>query len=212
MKDLVNKFLSENDKSAIKARVRAAEKRTAGEIVVMVVSSSHHYPLANILGGILFAVVFGIAIALISGLETMWHFLGFFALSFALCNEIIRRSFFLKRLFVTDSDMKEEVEEAAIGSFYKKEIYNTRDHAGMLIYISLFERRVWVLGDKGINAKIDPVVWRGIADSIVAGIKDKKQVSAICDAIDRCGDILEQHFPPGPENPDELDDAVIIGH
>ena len=67
------------------------------------------YPLANILGGILCAVLSGIAIALISGLETMWLFPGFFALLFVLYNEIVRRSFFL-----TGSDVKEDVEAAEI--------------------------------------------------------------------------------------------------
>ncbi len=212
MKDLVEKFLSEEDKSAIEARVREAEKRTAGEIVVMVVSSSHHYPLANILGGMLFSVVAGVSAALITGLDNMWHFLGFFVLLFALSNEIIKRSFFLKRLFVSDSDMEEEVEEAAIGSFYKKEVHDTRDHTGILIYVSLFEHRVWVLGDKGINRKVETMVWQEITDMITAGIREKTQVFAICKAVDRCGDILEKAFPAGSDNSNELDDSVIVGH
>ncbi len=212
MKDLVNRFLSTEDKALIKERVAAAEKRTTGEIVVMVVSSSYHYPLANILGGALFGFIVAISISLITGMETMWHFLGFFLPSFVLGNETIKRSFFLKRPFVSRSDMEEEVEEAAIGSFYKKEVYNTRDYTGILIYISLFEHRVWVLGDKGINAKVDPAVWQGIADIITAGIKGKKQGLAICEAVDHCGDILQQHFPSSSDNPNELDDSVVVGH
>lgn len=212
MKNLVEKFLSDEDKSAIEATVREAEKRTAGEIVVMVVASSHHYPLANILGGMLFGVAGGISTALITGLTTMWHFLGFFALSFVLCNEVIKRSFFLKRFFVTGSDMEEEVEEAAIASFYKKEIYDTRDHTGILIYISLFEHRVWVLGDKGIDKMVDKMVWREITGMITDGIREKRQVSAICQAVGRCGDILEKYFPAKEDDSNELGDAVIIGH
>ena len=212
MKDLVEKFLSEEDKAAIEAKVREAEKRTIGEIVVMVVPFSYHYPLANILGGMLFGVVAGVSVALITGLDTMWHFLGFFVLSFVLGNEVIKRSFFLKRFFVTGSDMEEEVEEAAIASFYKKEIYDTRDHTGILIYISLFEHRVWVLGDKGINEKVGKSVWQEISGLITAGIRQKRQVSAICQAVERCGDILEKYFPAEQDNTNELDDSVIVGH
>lgn len=212
MKDIVEKFLSEEDKSTIEVKVREAEKRTVGEIVVMVVPSSHHYPLANILGGMLFGVVAGVLAALLTGLETMWHFMGFFALSFVLFNEVIKRSYFLKRLFVTGSDMEEEVEEAAISSFYKKEVYDTRNHTGILIYISLFEHRVWVLGDKGINKKVEASVWDEITNMITDGIREKRQVSAICQAVDRCGNILEEYFPAGPDNLNELEDSVIIGH
>ena len=212
MKDLVGKFLSEDDKTTIEKKVRETEKRTAGEIVVMVVSSSHHYPLANILGGMLFGVVAGVSAALVTGLDTMWHFLGFFVLAFVLSNEVIKKSFFLKRMFVSGSDMGEEVEEAAIGSFYKKGIYNTRNHTGILIYISLFEHRVWVLGDKGVNAKVDKSVWQEITAMITAGIKEKRQVSVICQAVERCGGILEKYFPAEPDDSNELGDSVIIGH
>lgn len=212
MKDLVEKFLTEDDKAAIEAKVREAEKRTTGEIVVMVVASSHHYPLANIVGGVLAGVTAALSAALITGLDTMWHFLGFFALSFVLCNEVIKRNYFLKRLFVAGSDMEEEVEEAAIASFYKKEVYDTRDHTGILIYISLFEHRVWVLGDKGINRKVESSEWEEVTAMITAGIRERKQVSAICSAVERCGDILEKSFPAGPENSNELRDTVITGH
>lgn len=212
MKDLVEKFLSGGDKVTIEAKIRETEKRTAGEIVVMVVASSHHYPLANIVGGVLFGVVAGVSVALVTGLGTMWHFLGFFLSAFVLCNEVIKRSFFLKRFFVSDSDMEEEVEEAAIASFYKKEIYDTKGHTGILIYISLFEHRVWVLGDKGIDKKVDKKVWQEITGTITDGIREKRQVPAICRAVERCGDILEKYFPVEEDDSNELGDAVIIGH
>ncbi|MCG8344271.1 MAG: hypothetical protein MI685_03790 [Chlorobiales bacterium] len=212
MQDLVRKFLSEDDRALIAEKIREAEKRTEGEIVIMVVSSSHHYPLAGIMGGILFGVAGGVSAALLTGLETMWYFLGFFLLFFALSNELIKRLFPLKRLFVSRSDMEEEVEEAAIGSFYKKEVYNTKNHTGILIYISLFEHLVWVLGDKGINSRVDRSAWKEITSMITDGIKEKKQVSAICRAIDLCGDVLERYFPAGPDNRNELGDSVIIGH
>jgi len=212
MNDPVSTFISDEDTVLIEEAVRAAEKRTAGEIVVMVVASSDNYPLANILGGLVFGFLLSISISLATDMQSMWNFLGFFLPSFVLCNEIIRRNPSLKRLFVTASDMGDEVEDAAFSAFYKKEVWNTRNHTGILIFISLFEHRVWVLGDKGINAKVNPSVWREITDGIVAGIRGKSQVSALCDAIDRCGAILEGHFPPGKDNPDELDNSVIRGH
>ncbi len=212
MKDIVGKFLSEEDKAAIEEAVREAEKRTSGEIVLMVVSSSYHYPLANILGGLLFGVVAAVLVALLTGLSSMWHFLGFFVPSFALCSEVIKRSYLLRRLFVTRSDMDEEVEEAAIASFYKKEIYDTREHTGILIYLSLFEHRVRVLADKGIDKKVERKVWQEITAMITDGIREKRQAAAICQAVLRCGDILEKNFPAEEENPNELGDSVIIGH
>ena len=211
MRDSVEKFLSRKEREAVEERIRAAEARTAGEIVVMVVPSSYHYPLANVLGGALFGLVFAIILSLASGWETMWHFLGFFLVSFALGNEAIKRSFFLKRFFVTASDMEEEVKEAAVGSFYKKEIYDTVDHTGILIYVSLFEHRVWVLADKGINARVDAALWKEIAALVVEGVRQKRAADALAEAVDRCGDILAEHFPRKPDDRNELDDRLIVG-
>jgi putative membrane protein len=107
--------------------------------------------------------------------------------------------------------MKEEVEEAAINAFYQKDINQTVDHTGILIYISLFEHHVRVIADKGINAKVDKAVWQEIVDTIVGGIKSKAQAAAIAGAVDRCAAILAAHFPLKAGDRNELGNEVIIG-
>ncbi len=211
MKDQAEKFLASAERLQIEARIADAEKRTSGEIVVMVVSSSYHYPLASMIGSTLLAVLFGIAVALLFGNESMWFFLEVFALSFIVLHEVIKRTPLLKRLFVTASDMKEEVEEAAITSFYQKDINQTVDHTGILIYISLFEHNVRVVADKGINAKVDRELWQEIVGVIIRGIKSKGQAAAIGAAVDRCAEILAAHFPLKPDDRNELGNEVIIG-
>ena len=67
MKDPAEKFLVTGDRLQIEARIAEAEKRTSGEIVVMVVPSSYHYPLASMIGSSLLAILLGIAVALFSG-------------------------------------------------------------------------------------------------------------------------------------------------
>ena len=211
MKDQAEKFLASAERLQIEARIAEAEKRTSGEIVVMVVPSSYHYPLASMIGSTLLAVLFGIAVALLFEKESMWFFLEVFALSFIVFHEVIKRTPLLKRLFVTASDMKEEVEEAAINSFYHKDINQTVDHTGILIYISLFEHNVRVVADKGINAKVDRELWQEIVGIIIRGIKSKGQATAIGAAVDRCAEILAAHFPLKSDDRNELGNEVIIG-
>ncbi len=211
MKDAAEKFLTAGERLQIEARIAEAEKRTSGEIVVMVVPSSYHYPLASMIGSTLLAILLGIAVVLRMGGESMWFFLEVFACSFILLHEVLKRTPFLKRLFVTASDMKEEVEEAAINSFYHKDINQTIDHTGILIYISLFERNVRVVADKGINVKVDRELWQEIVGIIISGIKGKGHAAAICAAADRCAEILAAHFPLKTGDRNELANEVIIG-
>jgi putative membrane protein len=211
MSDPAQKFLTSAERLQIEAHIAEAEKRTSGEIVVNVVSSSYHYPLASMLGSSLLAILLGIAVALIVKNESMWFFLTAFSISFILLHELSKRLHFFRRYFVTASDMKEEVEEAAIHSFYRRNINNTVDHTGILIYISLFERKVRVVADRGINEKIAQDVWQEIVNTIVSGIHAKAQARAIADAVDRCGDILSTHFPVKAGDCNELRNEVIIG-
>jgi putative membrane protein len=211
MSDPAAKFLAQGDRLQIEARIAEAEKRTSGEIVVMVVPSSYHYPLASMLGSSLLAMLIGIAVSLLAKNESMWFFLAVFGISFIALHELIKHTPLIKRLFVISSDMKEEVDEAAIQSFYHRNINLTVDHTGILIYISLFERNVRVIADQGINAKVDRNVWQEIVDSIIHGIKNKGQAAAIAAAVDRCADILAAHFPLKPDDRNELGNEVIIG-
>ncbi len=209
--DPAEKFLSKEDRRTIESRIEHAEQRSSGEIVVMAVASSYHYPLAALLGALLFSFIIAIAVTLAFGDEHMWFFLAAFGLTFIALHELTSRVSLLKRLFVKASDMKEEVDEAALSAFYRRNITNTRQHTGVLIYISLFERQVRVVADKGVNSHVDSAVWQEVVDAVIAGIKSGRQTEAIASAVDRCGDILAAHFPPIPGHRNELSNAVIIG-
>ena len=88
-------------------------------------------------------------------------------------------------------------------------MYRTRDETGILIFVSVFEHRVWVLADRGINAKVDPGQWDSIVAHIVSGIKDGRQADAICEAVKEVGGILARHFPVKADDVDELDNLII---
>jgi len=218
MKDLAGNFLSEDEQQEVIRSVQEAEKITSGEIVPMVVSTSYHYPLANVIGALLFSLTLAIIVTLAVSIRKMWLvpsrydmwiFPAVLAISFPLFHELIKRLAFLKRLFISTAEIDEEVEEAALTSFYRKGLSNTRDKTGILIFISVFERKVWVLADEGINEKVEPGTWQEIVAMVTMGIKEKRQGPALCNAVKRCGELLESSFPIKPDDTDELDNLII---
>jgi len=56
MKDLAKRFLTDADRKEISDAVKKAEQVTSGEIVPMIVSTSYHYPMADVIGGVVFAL------------------------------------------------------------------------------------------------------------------------------------------------------------
>ena len=163
MKNLSAKFLSDADRKTIESCVREVEKNTSGEIVPMVVSASYHYPMSNMIGGLIFALLIAIAITLVYSIQKawggvtaidLWLFPAVLAVAFLLFHELVKRIPRLKRIFITKAEIAEEVEEAAVTSFFRNGLNNTRDRTGILIFISVFERQAFVLADEGIHAKV----------------------------------------------------------
>jgi putative membrane protein len=79
----------------------------------------------------------------------------------------------------------------------------------VLIFISLFEHRVWVLADRGINRKVAPDQWDVIVALIVEGIRQKRSGDAICKAVAAVGSLLAAHFPIREDDRDELTNLIV---
>jgi putative membrane protein len=211
MKDKMQKFLTAEDRLAIERAVKNAEASTSGEIVVMAVGESSNYPSAIMAASGAISLVLAISGALLYGSDNMWLFLLFFAILFIAANEVVKRFSVLKRPFVNPAEIAEEVEEAAIRAFYHRKVHETRDHTGILIYISLFEHSVRVLADTGIDAKVGRQAWTEVVGTITKGIGDGRPGEAIGEAVGICGRLLSQHFPRKSDDRNEIDDVMIIG-
>jgi putative membrane protein len=215
MHTLAEKFLTPEEQKRITQCVRQAEQRTSGEIVPMVVSASHDYPLASITGAALIALPAGVLLTRIIGnmfwidFDRMWLFIACFCVVFLLCRQIIKHLPGLLRLFLSDRQAEEEVRRAATMAFFTERLYKTKAENGILLYISIFEQRVWVLGDRGINERLDQQCWQEIVSLVTHGVKNRRQCEAICEAIDRIGDILEQAFPIQADDKNELHNLII---
>jgi putative membrane protein len=215
MKDSTRGVLNEADRAAITAAVEAAEKNTAGEIVPMVVPASYHYPMADVIGAAALALPAALLLTplvggwLWIGTWNLWVFLGLFSLLFPAGLTFVRHAPALKRLFISKREVDEEVEEAAVTHFFKNGLHRTRDETGVLIFISLFERRVRVLADRGINRKVDQDQWEAVVAGITAGIRQKRAGEAICRAVTDVGRLLAEHFPVREDDRDELANLII---
>jgi putative membrane protein len=116
---------------------------------------------------------------------------------------------FLKRIFVPKMLMRHKVHTAAMVSFYKHGVYNTKGKTGILIYISLMERMVVVIGDEGIHSKVGDEAWSEVISKIVDGIKKKKLTHGIVQGIESCRTLLNKHFPASADHKHELSNRVI---
>jgi putative membrane protein len=217
MKNLAETFLSKAEQERVNAAVAAAEKKTAGEIVCMVVSSSYHYAMADVLG----ATTIALPLALLAthflggwlwiGTQNMWLFLGLFAIFFALFHWVVEHWPALKRRFISRREIDEEVEEAAVTAFFKQGLFRTRDANGVLLFISVFEHKVWLLADKGIHEKVSQAEWDQLVGRIIRDIRQGQRADGILSAVAEIGGLLQSHFPIKPDDTNELKNLIIEG-
>jgi len=181
----------------------------------MVVSAGYHYPMADVIGGAAFAFPLAVVLTWLLGSwfwigsQNMWLFLGLFAVLFLLFHTAVGHLPMLKRWFISEREMDEEVEEAAIKSFFGEGLHRTRDETGILIFISVFERKVFVLADRGIDAKVEKDRWQEIVHRVVGGIRRQQPAEAICEAVRQVGEILQVHFPAKPDDANELRNLIV---
>lgn len=201
-------LLTENDKRVIAEAVKEAEMLTSGEIVFALTDSSDLYQHATLQGALAGSILATAVYLLLPAPQTISMVLWTEIIAFALFYALIPR-LPCRRWFISPREMDEHVQDAAFREFYASGLYKTREANGIVIYLSCLERRVVVLGDKGINEKMGNQHWQGIRDQIISGIRQGKALEGICAAIDSCGKALATHFPRRADDVNELPDDVL---
>jgi len=195
---------------AIHEEIRAAERRTVGEIVPVVLERSDAHPQAGAIAALLAMLIGSGALAA----DLPWDHppllllcqLGFGAIGFLAARSLPD----FRRSFVSEARATEMAFEQAFQEFYKLGLHRTEEQTGVLIFVSLFERRVVVLGDEGIDAKIDAKSWEGVDDAILTGLRADSLSDGLCAGIRGAADILAEHFPWTEGDRNELPDRVVV--
>lgn len=201
-------FFTENEKERIRQAIVAAESKTAGEIVPLIVTSAARYTEVELLG-----LIIGLFVGMIA--EGIWsdpwgsQFINLWPVVGALLGFLLCRIAAVKRLLASKSRIAAAVHTTCLAAFTEHGLHYTSDHTGILILVSLLERRVEVLADRGINQKVAAGTWDEVVHTITSGIKSGKACDALCQAIERCGDILATHFPRQADDKDELPNRLV---
>ena len=218
-------FFTPEEREKISKTVLEAEKQTSGEIVPVVATASGRYDRAEDIGGLLL----GLAALMVSWLrfqrilpvEGDWAHgqrltlgLGWLLLivvaGFIVGAGITSRVGWLRRLLVSHREMRQEVQRAAWEAFGRFRVGRTAGGTGIILYVSVFERMVCILGDDSIASKLESKTWDEIHSTIIVGIRSGQPADSFCRAITRCGLLLTQHFPSRPGDVNELGNELRI--
>jgi len=115
----------------------------------------------------------------------------------------------LRRVLTPAAITKSRVHAATLEQFMGLGLHRTRDRTGILLYVSIAERRAEVFADDGIYAKAPPEVWDEVVDRLIAGLKRGAPADGFVDAVNRTGEILAACLPPREDDTDELPNDLV---
>ena len=190
--------------AAIEAAVSDAERCTSGEIVPLLTERSDDYAEVRFVAAFLLALGAGaLWLALVPD-HLRWLLPTQFGV-FGLVAWLAGRRPVLRWL-APHAWLVERVQRAAEHAFHQLGMVETRDRTGILIYVSLLERRVVVLADRGIHACVAEGTWDGVVARVVEGIRRGQADEGLVEGIRLCGQILQRHVPARPDDRNELPD------
>ena len=216
---MAHPLFSDAERDRMAEAVAAAERRTAGEIVPYVVARCGGYEVATwkaACGGALLSALIGLGVAfLYDGWGLGWLYTGWaMVLVMALGGTLGALATLadpVRRLLAGSERMAQNVHRRASVAFVEEEVFETRDRTGILIFVSLFEHRIEVIGDAGINAKVEPGEWVEVVDLIRGGITSGDLAGGMVAGITRCGDLLHRRgVVIREDDTDELPDGVRV--
>ncbi|HIC81116.1 MAG TPA: hypothetical protein EYP07_09170, partial [Kiloniellaceae bacterium] len=93
--------------------------------------------------------------------------------------------------------------------FLDQGLHHAANRNGLLIFVSIGERYVEILADKGINEHVAQEQWDAIVADFVQAVKAGRVAEGFDAAVDACGAILAAHFPAEAGSKNELPDRLI---
>jgi putative membrane protein len=200
---------SADDKARITAAIHAAEKNTSGEFVAVVARASDHYILLPLLWSAILALLFPGA-CMLARVSASWIHLYQIQLLIFIGLTILLLSVPGLHLKLIPRHVKHaHASRLAQAQFYVQGVQLTTHHSGVLFFVSLAERYVEIIADKGIHEKLGEDHWKAIIDRFVARVSKGEVVDGFVDAIGACGAAMAEHYPPDPAATNELSDGLI---
>ena len=132
-----------------------------------------------------------------------------FVLAFALSLGIARCNC-VQRLFVPLIDRISQVNHRAELEFFESNIKATKDSTGVLIFVSLLERRAVILADKAVSDKFPAETWNKIVNELLTKIHAGDIAGGFVTAIENCGKLLAEKFPIQAGDANELANDLLI--
>ena len=219
--------LSPDDHARVAAAVGAAEECSNGEIVTIATDLSDRYHDAALHWALLalLAVLAGFAgwpqwLTAIARLlfgswapepslrELLTILLVIAAAAFTIALMLLKHMP-LRLALIPGVTKQRRVQRRAIELFKVGASQKTVGRTGILVYLSMGERRAEIVADEAILAVTTPETWVEAMAALLKDVKAGRPADGIVAAVALIGAVLAEHFPKTATDTNEIPDALI---
>jgi putative membrane protein len=219
--------LSEEDHAKVSAAIAAAESASDGEIVAVATELSDSYHDVALHWAVLvliatlaifaafpsvlyfwFDVVFGSwrPEPTLGELLTLLLVLSVAKFTVAL---LILRYMPLRLALTPGATKQRRARRRAITVFKAAAERRTVGRTGILIYLSMGERRAEIVADEAILKVTDSSTWGEAMVALLADVSAGRPADGMVAAVEQVGEVLKQHFPRSSTDTNEIPDKLI---
>ncbi len=223
----MRQHLSEADFALVKKAVEAAETNTAGEIVTVVADRSDGYTDVALVWavGVAFTAIAVLAfwpsffLDRIDWVLGTWNnpwtpreifglalFVGIAKFAAAWLVQLWQP---LKFFLIPGPIKSHRTYHRALAIFSVSAKGRTTGKTGILIYLSMRERRAEIVADEAITSKVEPEAWGKAMAAMLAELKRGQVGAGMAAAVERVGVILAEHLPKPEGDVNQLPDRLI---
>jgi uncharacterized membrane protein len=98
----------------------------------------------------------------------------------------------------------------AIRVFERLGMHRTAARNGVLVYASVTDRKLAVIGDQEVHARVGDAYWRDLVGEVMRHFGEGRSRDGFIHAIGELGSVLSRHFPQGPDDRNELSNQVSV--
>lgn len=217
-------FLSADEQQHIETAIREAEQQTSAEIVAVVATESGRYDRAESIAGLICSVLGLILLHAVanppqgpgswSAGETTavtWQVV-VVIVGFVFGSLLASYCHPLRRWLVRERELDEEVNHAARAVFTAQRLHSTRDAGGVLLYISLFERRAVVLADDGVVKKVGAEFEARLRDIAIGQLRAGGRAATFIETVKAAASELAGPLPRQEDDVNELPNHLVCIH
>ena len=210
-------FLNQAEIAAVDARIAAIEAATGVEVVAAVIGKADAYPELPWTAFAVGASLAALATVMADTLRPDWALVPATLLAAvtilgvgAVCALAAVFIPAFARLFLRATRREVEVRQYARSLFLERELFRTRERTGILILVSLFERRIELLPDTGFADAVTTADWDQVVLRMTPCLSDQRPAVALLEGLSGVEDLLARRgYAARGRDTNELPDQPI---